>query len=132
MTCLSMGNPMQFLFLDGVFIGKKQMYKNRATGGHCHLRIDMRNDCKSARGKPNLKILIIPPIECLYKHWNGITDFYGSVNRGAFVRTNPTLVWYKYYQSITFCATSNEYKLHKLLMKNNCGSRIYLLFLINN
>lgn len=54
MTCLYMGNLVQFMFLGGLYAGKKKK-KNRATGGHCHLKIEMRNDCKSASGKTNLK-----------------------------------------------------------------------------
>lgn len=50
-----MGNPTQFIFLDGVYLGEKANKKPRATGGHCHLRIEMRKACKSASGKPTLK-----------------------------------------------------------------------------
>lgn len=35
--------------------GKKQIKKPRATGGHCHLRTEIRKACKSASGKSNLK-----------------------------------------------------------------------------
>lgn len=37
--------------------GEEEKRKYRATRGHRHLRIEMRSDCKSASGKPNLENL---------------------------------------------------------------------------
>lgn len=41
------------------YIGEKANKKPRATGGHCHFKIEMKKACKSASGKPNLKNFLL-------------------------------------------------------------------------
>lgn len=59
--------------------------KNHATGGHCHLRLEMSSVSKSARGKLNCKNFCDYFPFDLHKHWNGITDSYSCVNIATLV-----------------------------------------------